>query len=254
MADSDVLMSAVADVPGLELLVVNPRSAALAGATRASSLVALLAASETFAERNTRMSVQDGIDQLAEITRVAQGSGKRCVATVSTAFGCAYEGAVSASSVARVVDGALTAGLDEVTLCDTAGMAHPSQVHDLVAGVRARFGEAFTLGLHFHDTRGLAIANALAGLDAGVRLFDASVGGLGGCPFSPGASGNVCTEDLVHAFEIEGHHTGVDLDRLIAASLAIEADLGVRLPGQIMRAGPASTAGSHQRSSTHPRS
>ena len=140
---------------------------------------------------------------------------------------------------AREVAGQIAAaGAFEIVLADTIGSAAPNDIAAVVAAVRARLGDEVELGLHLHDTRGLALANATAGLDVGVRRFDASVGGLGGCPFSPGATGNVCTEDLVHLFHALGLTTGVDLDELMAVAAMVEHRLGTELPSRMLRAGP----------------
>ncbi len=132
----------------------------------------------------------------------------------------------------------LTSGVGGITLCDTTGMAHPAQVAALCRTFRGRFPEAVAT-LHLHNTRGMGLANALAGVEAGVDRFDASLGGLGGCPYAPGATGNVCTEDLVHMLQAQGHSTGVDLARLLAAARTLPSLLGHDVPGQVMHSGPS---------------
>ena len=138
--------------------------------------------------------------------------------------------------ILRFVERLLAMGIDRIRLCDTTGMAHPAQVAQLFEAVRARFPEA-TFAAHFHNTRSMGLANALAAVDGGIDRFDASLGGLGGCPFAPGASGNVCTEDLVHMFEAMGYDTGVDLDALLDIARALPAIVGHEVPGQVMKAG-----------------
>jgi hydroxymethylglutaryl-CoA lyase len=140
--------------------------------------------------------------------------------------------------VADVAERIASTGAFEIVLADTIGAAAPNDITEVVSAVRTRVGPDVELGLHLHDTRGLALANAAAGLDAGIRRFDASVGGLGGCPFSPGATGNVCTEDLVHLFHAVGLSTGIDLDALIGVAAAVERELGTELPSRMLRAGP----------------
>ena len=239
MADTRSVLKGAVDVRQLEVLVVNREGARLAADSETDVVVALLTVSETFAAKNTRMSVEDGIAQLADIAVMARDAGKSCVATVSTAFGCGFEGAVSVDAVMRVVEGAARAGVIEVTLCDTVGMASPAQVHNLASLARSSFGDQCSFGLHLHDTRGMGLANVIAGLDAGIRLFDSSVGGLGGCPFSPGATGNIPTEDLVHLLELEGFTTNVDLDAIISVGHELQREISVELRSCVARAGPS---------------
>jgi hydroxymethylglutaryl-CoA lyase len=156
---------------------------------------------------------------------------------VSTAFGCPYEGDVPVSRVLDVAGRALADGADGISYGDTTGMATPGRVTDLVGETRMRFPDA-DLNLHFHNTRGTGLANVLAALQLGVTDFDASVGGLGGCPYAPGATGNVCTEDLVHMVEDMGVDTGIDLDAMLEAAREAERLVGRTLPSQVLRAGP----------------
>ena len=200
-------------------------------------LVVVVAASDRFSRANVRRSTNEALATAREIVSLADGRA-HVVADVATAFGCAYEGAVSHHRVVTLATSLCSFGIDEITLCDTNGYAAPADVRRLVSVVAGEVGAATRLGLHFHDTRGLGMANVWAGLEAGVRLFDASVGGIGGCPFSPGATGNIATEDLVHLLEISGLPTGIDLDRLTATARWLEGVLDFRLPGQVMRAGP----------------
>lgn len=239
MADAAAVMAGITRRPGTayEALVPNERGAHDAIAAGADALVAIVATSETFGNRNVGMSIWETLDELERIAVIAASAGVRCVISVTTAFGCAYEGEVPPSRVFDVLDRATALGLDEVTLCDTVGRAHPAQVAELVAASIDHCGGALELGLHFHNTRGLGLANVLAGLQAGVTLFDASLGGLGGCPFAPNATGNVCSEDTVHLLNGLGIATGIDLGRLLDAARDLEARLGATLPGQVMKAG-----------------
>ena len=224
-----------------EALVVNERGARAAIEAGVDVLVGVISASDTFSHRNVRMSTTAAIDELAAIVEIARSGDRPVSVDLSAAFGCAFEGAVPVESVADVAEQIATAGAFEIVLADTIGSAAPNDIAAVVAAVRMRVGDDVQLGLHLHDTRGLALANATAGLDAGIRRFDASVGGLGGCPFSPGATGNVCTEDLVHLFHALGLSTGVDLDDLIAVASTIEQQLGAELPSRMFRAGPRFT-------------
>jgi hydroxymethylglutaryl-CoA lyase len=187
--------------------------------------------------RNLRMSIADSITACREVVRLAEPAGVAVAGVVSTSFGCPYEGAVTPAQVLAVVARLVDAGVSEVTLADTIGVANPRQVEALVGAVRARW-PVLVLGLHFHDTRGLGLANVLAGLQAGVARFDASVAGVGACPFAPGATGNVCTEDLVYLLDELGVVSGVDLVALIAAARLMRDTVGHDVPSRMLRAGP----------------
>lgn len=239
MADSRQVFDAMpATGVSREALVVNERGAHAAVDSNVDVLVGVISASDTFSHRNVRMSTGDAIGELTAIIGVARDGNLPVSVDLSAAFGCAFEGSVAVETVAEVAEQIAAAGAFEIVLADTIGSAAPNDIIAVVAAVRARIGDEILLGLHLHDTRGLALANATAGLDAGVRRFDASVGGLGGCPFSPGATGNVCTEDLVHLFHALGLTTGVDLDELIAVASTVEHQLGTELPSRMLRAGP----------------
>ena len=167
------------------------------------------------------------------------GSGIDVVGAVATAFGCPFEGVVSEAQVVDCVARYVDLGVRGVTFGDTTGMANPKQVEQLVRAVSKRFPD-LALTLHFHNTRGMGLANVLAGLAAGVVRFEGCLGGLGGCPFAPGATGNVCTEDVVHMLQCMGYDTSVDLDRLLAASRRLGEIVGHELPGQVVKAGKSS--------------
>ena len=240
MADSGEVFAATATLDGVlrEALVVNERGAHAAVAAGADVLVSVVSVSERFSQRNVRMSTAEAVAEMATICAVGTDSSLPISINLSASFGCAFEGPVAPSAVADVAEELAGLGVTELLLADTIGAAAPSDVRAVVAAVRERVGDDVHLGLHLHDTRGLAIANAVAGLDVGVRRFDASVGGLGGCPFSPGATGNVCTEDLVHLFHAEGLTTGIDLNTLIDVASTVESALGRTLPSRMLRAGP----------------
>jgi hydroxymethylglutaryl-CoA lyase len=237
MADSAALFERPLD-SSLEALVVNERGARAAADAGAQVLVGVVAVSDAFSHRNVGQSTAEAIAELGRIASVARDRGIPVTVDLATAFGCAYTGPVPIDEVARVAAAVAEFGVEEITLADTIGAAAPNDITEVVEVVRDRIGGDIAIGLHLHDTRGLGLANACAGLDAGVRRFDASVGGLGGCPFSPGATGNICTEDLVHLLQALGYETGVDLDALIDVSSTLAADLGVTLPSHLLRAGP----------------
>jgi len=222
MADTDALVRFARNVPGLQVTVLVPN---LKGAERAivagiHKMSIPLSASETHSLRNVR---KDHPAMLDEVRRIAERVRTEPPATrpqfevgIATAFGCTIEGPVEEDRVVRLAEAAMEAGADEVGLSDTTGYANPAQVRRLVSRVKQAIGPDRLQGLHLHNTRGLGLANALAGLEEGITTLDSSLGGLGGCPFAPGASGNIVTEDLVFMLEAMGHRTGVDLGKLLA--------------------------------------
>lgn len=194
-----------------------------------------LAATESFSRRNAGASVEESIAAAEAIVERARVDGIRTSLTISVAFGCPFEGPVSQDWVVEIAERLAASEADELVLADTIGVATPTQVRSLLERVAA-LGKP--VGGHFHNTRNTGFANAYAALEAGVSVLDASVGGLGGCPFAPKATGNVATEDLVYLLEGEGVGTGVDLDALIAVSEWLEQLLGRQLEGYLYRAGP----------------
>jgi isopropylmalate/homocitrate/citramalate synthase len=193
-----------------------------------------LAATDSFSERNAGMARADALRQTQSLLRAARRDGRPSTATISVAFGCPFEGAVDADEVLALAD-ELT-GADELVVADTIGVATPTQVKRLVERVAA-LGKP--VGAHLHNTRNTGYANAYAALEGGAEILDASVGGLGGCPFAPRATGNIATEDLVYLLDGEGIQTSVDLEALIGVARWLEATLGRELPGQLYRAGLA---------------
>jgi hydroxymethylglutaryl-CoA lyase/(R)-citramalyl-CoA lyase len=193
------------------------------------------AASETFNERNQGSSVADSVAAALRIVARAHADGLRSNVTISTAFGCPFEGRVDPARVAELAAAVAVADPDEIVVADTIGVAVPRQVRDLVAAV-AKLGPA--VGAHLHNTRNTGYANALAAIEGGAVLLDASLGGIGGCPFAPRATGNIATEDLVYLLDGEGISTGVDLDALIGIAEWLEGVLGAELEGLVYRAGP----------------
>jgi hydroxymethylglutaryl-CoA lyase/(R)-citramalyl-CoA lyase len=235
MAAAEEVVAAIERVEGTELagLVLNERGYERLRGTKLDRVNVTLGATESFNERNGNASLAEATERVQAILAEAD---RPTTATVSVAFGCPFEGSVDPG---RVVE--LAAGLDadEVVLADTIGVATPRGIRELVERVRAA---GKPVGFHGHNTRNTGYANALAALEAGATILDASVGGLGGCPYAPRATGNVATEDLVYLLEGEGIETGVDLDELIGVSAWLEGVLGRQLEGQVYRAGPFATA------------
>jgi hydroxymethylglutaryl-CoA lyase len=218
-------------------LVPNVRGAERALAAGFTELEVVVSASDTHNRANINRSTAESLDGIAELIGLVHGAGGTVEVIVSTSFGCPYEGDVPVSRVVSVVDRAVAHGADRIAFGDTTGMGTPTRVTALVDAVRSRHADLPML-LHFHNTRGTALANVLAALQLGVTEFDASVGGLGGCPYAPGASGNLASEELVHMLEDMGIATGVDLEALLEAARLAERLVGRELPSAVLRAGP----------------
>ena len=223
---------------GITVLVPNLRGCERALSCQVDEINLVMSASDSHGLANLRMTPAQSLERFAGIIEFTAGSGVFVNASLSTAFGCPFEGEMPPARVRELVGKLIAIGVDGITLCDTTGMANPAQVGKLCEDVLARWpGTPFTL--HFHNTRGMGLANALSAWQAGITRFDASLGGLGGCPYAPGATGNVCTEDLVHMFEQMGVDTGVDLDALLAVSATLPALVGHETSGQVVKAGKA---------------
>jgi hydroxymethylglutaryl-CoA lyase len=237
LRDGDEVFRGIQRRPGViyVALVPNLKGAQRALDAGADELNLVMSASQTHNRANMRMTRAQSLSGFRDII-AATGEVAKLNGTVATAFGCPFEGRIDEDLVMAIVDDYLELGLQGITLADTTGMANPQQVGRMVRCVRERVG-ASQLTLHFHNTRGLGLANVLAAYEAGARRFDASLGGLGGCPFAPGASGNICTEDLVHMCDEMGIPTGIDLPALIALSRTLPALLGHDMPGQVAKAG-----------------
>lgn len=242
MAGAEEVMARIERRPGVvySALVPNVRGAERALAANADELQVVVSASETHNRKNVRRSVDESIAGVGEVAGLAHGGGRPIEAIVSTAFGCPYEGDLDPARVAAVTLRLIERGVDRCSFGDTTGMATPRRVDELLDALEDVGLVSTEVGLHFHNTRGTGLANVLAGLERGVTRFDASVGGLGGCPYAPGATGNIVTEDLVHMLADMGIDTSVDLDALVAAAHLAQDLVGRELPGQIMRAGPRS--------------
>jgi len=240
LRDAEEVMRGIARAEGVTYttLVPNLRGAERALGARVDEINLVMSMSETHNLANLRMTRDQSCAQLAEVIRMVREAGTPVNVSLSTCFGCPMEGAVPPDEVWRWAERLIDAGAEGISLCDTTGMANPCQVADLVDAFIRRW-PAVTLTLHLHNTRGLGLANVLAALEAGANRFDASLGGLGGCPYAPGATGNVCTEDLTHMLEAMGYRTGVDLDRLIECARRLPEMVGHPVPGQVAKAGCA---------------
>ena len=238
LRDAEAVMAGIHRQKGVEytVLVPNVRGAERALGCGIDEANLVMSVSEPHNRSNLRMTRDQSFAQLRDIVGVI-GHGPVAVnVSLSTVFGCPMQGDVPADDVLGWVGRFAELGVRGVTLCDTTGMAYPTQVEALSRQVRERFPE-LQLTLHFHNTRGMALANTLAALEAGIDRFDASLGGLGGCPYAPGASGNVCMEDLVHMLDLMGYDTGLQLDRVLAASARLPGLIGHATPSQILKAG-----------------
>ncbi len=237
MADSLFVARGITRSAGVRYmgLVPNLRGLELARDSGITDVAIFAAASETFSQRNINRSIDDSLAQYAEVCREALKHGMTVRGYVSTAFGCPFEGHIDPADVAEVSRRLLDMGVYEVAISDTIGIAHPGQVPVVVESV-LKYVPLNQVALHFHDTRGTALANVLAALTLGVTIFDASAGGLGGCPYAPGATGNLATEDLVYMLQGLDIKTGIDLPKLLDASRFIEARIGHPLPSRYYRA------------------
>ena len=240
LRDGDAVFRGIARERGViyVALVPNVKGAERALAANADELNLVMSASQTHNRANMRMSCESSLDGFGDIVRLVQGGSQATTlnATVATAFGCPFEGRIDEDRVVSIARTYREKGIAGITLADTTGMANPRQVARLVARVLEHVPAA-DLTLHFHNTRGLGLANVLAAYDAGARRFDAALGGLGGCPFAPGASGNICTEDLVNMCDEMGIPTGIDLQKLIVRSRTLPALVGHGVSGQVAKAG-----------------
>jgi hydroxymethylglutaryl-CoA lyase len=241
MADADDVLQAIARREGTRYtaLVPNLRGLERALAAGLDEVALFAAASDTFSRKNINQDVAASMAGSRELCHAALAAGCRVRGYLSTAFGCPFEGAVDPARVADVAARLIDIGVFEVSISDTIGVAHPGQVPRVVEAVAARVPRS-RLALHFHDTRGTALANVLAGLSMGVATYDASAGGLGGCPYAPGATGNLATEDLLYMLDGLGIDTGARLEDVMHASAFIEEHVGHALPSRVVQAMRAS--------------
>ncbi len=239
LRDAEDVMHQIKRQPGVEytVLVPNVRGAERALSCGIDEANLVMSMSETHNRSNLRMTREQSFEQLRQVVAAISGSRVAINISLSTTFGCPMEGDVSEDEVMRWLDRFAGIGVKRATLCDTTGMAYPSQVKSMALRAQQLHPEMeFTM--HFHNTRSMAQANALASLSAGINRFDASLGGIGGCPYAPGASGNACTEDMVHMLELEGFDTGVNLNKLLEVSRTLPTLIGHDIPSQLLKAGP----------------
>jgi len=237
LRDADEVMARIKRLPGVDytVLVPNLRGAERAFEARADELNLVMSMSETHNRANLRMSMAQSFAALSEIIQRSQGLAAINV-SLSTAFGCPMEGDVPQAVVLGYAQRFLDAGVRGLTICDTTGMAHPAQVSRMADAVQAMAGQ-LQLTMHFHNTRGMGLANVLAAVQSGITQFDGSMGGLGGCPYAPGASGNVCSEDAIHMLDAMGYDTGMDLDKLLTVARQMPNIVGHTVPSQVAKAG-----------------
>ena len=238
MADTAEVYANIPKDPGVEYPVLVPNLKGLERAMEAGvrSIAIFTAASETFNQRNIHAGIDESIERFGPVVARAREEGIRVRGYVSTAFGCPYEGEISPEAVREVVHKLLDLPVDEISIGDTIGVATPTGVYDVVETLYDSGVTRGVLALHLHDTRGTALANVYAGLECGIATFDASAGGLGGCPYAPGASGNLATEDLLYLLEGLSIETGVTLPKVVAASRYLAGALGRRPPGRYLAA------------------
>jgi len=237
LRDAEEVMGRIRRVPGVEytVLVPNLRGAERAMESRADELNLVMSTSETHNLANLRMTREQSFAGLAEVIREVAGRVPVNV-SLSTCFGCPMEGEVPQTEVLRWAARFAELGVRGLTICDTTGMAHPAQVARMVDALQRTLA-GLQLTLHFHNTRGMGLANVLAALQGGIARFDGSLGGLGGCPYAPGASGNIASEDAIHMLDAMGCDTGIDLERLLGLARSLPALVGHEVPGQVAKAG-----------------
>jgi len=239
LSDAEVILDGIGDIPNgvvLSALVGNVMGMQRALNTGVREVMVVVSASEAHNRANVKMSVSQSLQALKEISPLASGGGTGVRGAVATAFGCPDQGKIDRGQVSVVVEGMLEAGIKEITLADTAGLGHPRQVYTLVKELAAGYPEV-TWALHFHDTRGLGLANIITGIQAGVTILESSVGGIGGCPAIPGATGNVPTEDLIFMLHSMGIKTSIDLEGIARCTRLLEETLGRSLPARVSHLG-----------------
>lgn len=243
LADAVEVLAQIDRVPGVTYVALVPNLRGVENAAKArvkpDEVNGVMSASETHNRANINRTHEQSLAEMPAMVKAAHDAGMKITMSLSTAFGCPFEGRVHEDVVFDFVERFRGLGFDGISIADTTGMANPRQVRSLTAAVLERFPAPndtyYTL--HFHNTRGMGLANVVAGIEAGVRSFDGSVSGLGGCPFAPGATGNICTEDMVNMLEDMGYDTRVDLAKLLAVARRMPAIVGHDVPGQVMKAG-----------------
>lgn len=237
MADAEEVLKLVPKTEGVEYagLVLNYSGMKRALETDLDTFHIVTATSDEFNLKNARKTVEQSVDELVKVIAESTQAKKKVSGVLGTAFGCPFSGEVPVSRLLEVAEAFVKVGASEITLADTTGLANPLQVQEVVKKFQEYFKDDIQLGLHFHNTRGLGIANVLAGYQAGIRRFDSSIAGLGGCPFAPKAVGNVCTEDIVNMFHEMKVATETDLDKLIGTAEWIEELMEKPLDGMLMK-------------------
>jgi isopropylmalate/homocitrate/citramalate synthase len=240
MADGADVAASIRRAPGVRYAALVPNLAGLdrARAAGLEEVAIFAAASETFSRRNINQGIDESLETYAQVCRAAAGEGVRVRAYLSTSFGCPFEGDVPPARVAELAARLIAMGAFEVSISDTIGIAHPGQVPQVLERVASQV-PLDQVALHFHDTRGMALANVLVALQLGATTFDASAGGLGGCPFAPGATGNLATEDLLYMLDGLGIETGVSLKGVMAASRLLAGSIDHPLPSKYLQASRA---------------
>ena len=238
LRDAAEVMAGIRRNPDVDYvaLIANPQGAERAVAAKVDEVNLVASVSDTHNRANMRRSTGASFAGFVDMMPVLKAGGVRVNGALATSFGCPFEGDVPVERVMDFVRQYVEMGVDSICLADTTGMAHPAQVSALCAQVLKRW-PGLQVALHFHNTRGMGLANVLAGLNVGVLRFEGCLGGLGGCPYAPGATGNVCTEDVVHMLQAMGYDTGVDLDSLLAVARRLGEIVGHELPGQVVKAG-----------------
>lgn len=238
LRDAADVVSGINRVEGLEVgaLVPNVRGAENAALAGVDEMVLLVSASESHNKSNVNQTIEDSLVGFETVAKIASEARIALRCSMSVAFGCPFEGDVAPENVTRVVQRMMALGINRISLCDTTGMATPPIVRRTCQFVMDKYPD-LELSLHFHNTRGLGLVNVYEALNMGLNIFESSVAGLGGCPFAPGATGNICTEDLVYLMDELGLKTGINLVELIKVAKRVEEVVGRRLPGQVMKAG-----------------
>ena len=238
LADAEAVMQGIDRIPGVEYTVLIPN---LKGAERALSVGVdefnlVMSVSEAHNQANLKMSREDSFKGLSSVIDLAHSNNTAVNISLSTSFGCPMSGTVSLTELMHWVDRFAASGVRGITVCDTTGMANPAQVQSICEAVQAKYPK-LQWTLHFHNTRGMGLANALAAVNSGIVRFDSSLGGLGGCPYAPGATGNICTEELVHMLDLMGFNTNMQIDALLDCSKDLQSLIGRTLPSQLLMAG-----------------
>lgn len=239
MADAEAVLDAVAGLPGLVSsgLVLNDRGAVRALATTVAEVNVVVVSTDAFSQRNSGMTTEDAMQMARRVAALASAEGRAVCVTLAAAFGCPFTGEVAVERVARLASAVAVDGVGEVALADTIGVGVPADVRARVAAVRAAVPGHVRLRAHFHNTRNTGYANAVAAIEEGIDVLDASTGGIGGCPFAPSATGNIATEDLGYLLERSGVPTGLDLRALSDTATWLGEQLGAQVPGLLSRAG-----------------